>query len=52
MKKRPMEDWDIIEKEKIVLKQGFRSMPEAEYELMEADNERVRQNAMVRTEKQ
>ena len=47
-----MEDWDVIEQEKVNLKQGFRSMPEAEYELMEADNERAKQNALVRTEKQ
>lgn len=37
MKKRPDTDWEVIEKENVKLKQGFRLMPEAEYELMEAD---------------
>ena len=35
MKKRPDTDWEIIDQEKINIKQGYRSMPEAEYEQME-----------------
>ena len=41
MKKRPDTDWEIIDKEKVNLKQGYRSMPEAEYEQME-DSERMK----------
>jgi len=37
MKKYPPEHWEIIEQEKVELKQGFRSMPEAEFEIMEQD---------------
>ena len=51
MKKRPMEDWEIIEQEKIVLKQGYRSMPDAEYELMEQSEQEKRNVAHGKSEK-
>ena len=44
MKKRPDTDNEIIEKENVNLKQGFRRMPEAEHEIMEESekNERMK----------
>ena len=46
MKKRPDTDWEIIDKEKVNLKQGYRSMPEAEYEQME-DSENNKNNSLA-----
>jgi hypothetical protein len=51
MKKRPMEDWDIIEQEKIELEQGYRNMPEAEYEIMEQSEQEKRNVAHGKSEK-
>jgi hypothetical protein len=39
-KTRPDEHWEIIEQEKVKLTQGFRLMPEAEFEIMATDKEK------------
>jgi hypothetical protein len=39
MKKRPDTDYEILDKEKIVLKQGYRVMPPEHFEIMvESEN--------------
>jgi hypothetical protein len=42
MKKRPETDWDVIEQEKVNLNQGYRNMPETEFELMEQSEQEKR----------
>jgi hypothetical protein len=51
MKKRPDTDWEIIDKEKVNLKQGYRNVPEAEYEQMESD-EKMNRNESDRRHKE
>lgn len=53
MKKMPMETWEIIDKERIELKYGFRIMPEAEFEIMEQSkqNERTRRSENLKNER-
>ena len=46
-----MEQWEIIEKEKVNLKHGFWSMPEEMYELMEQDERMKKNESNSRNEK-
>lgn len=51
--KKPDTDWDIIESEKVQFKQGYRSMPESEFELMEQSitKERMKRNENLTNER-